>query len=71
MKTLAGKGVDTKIYFPPVHLQPYYRTLGFKKVLLPITEKVAKDVLSLPLRPTLSDEDAEYVIDSIKNIIER
>ena len=71
MKRLAEKGIESKIYFSPVHLQPYYRTLGFEEGLLPITEKVAKEVLSLPLRPTLSDEDAEYVIDSIKNIIER
>lgn len=71
MKRLDEKGIETKIYFPPLHLQPYYRTLGFKEGLLPITEKVAREVLSLPLRPTLSNQDAEYIINSIKKMIER
>lgn len=70
MKTLAGKGVDTKIYFPPVHLQPYYRTLGFKEGLLPMTEKVAEEVVSLPLRTTMSNQDVEYVMDSVKRMID-
>ena len=66
MKRLSEKGIESKIYFSPVHLQPYYRTLGFKEGLLPITENVAKEVLSLPLRPTLSDEDIKYIVDVIK-----
>jgi dTDP-4-amino-4,6-dideoxygalactose transaminase len=70
MKRLGEKGIESKIYFSPVHLQPYYRTLGFKEGLLPITEKVAEEVVSLPLRTTMSDQDAEYVIGSIKNIID-
>jgi dTDP-4-amino-4,6-dideoxygalactose transaminase len=66
MKRLSEKGIESKIYFSPVHLQPYYRTLGFKEGLLLITENVAKEVLSLPLRPTLSDEDVKYIVDVIK-----
>ena len=69
MKRLAEKGIDTKIYFPPVHLQPYYRILGFKEGLLPITESVAKEVVSLPLRPTLSNQDAKHIVDTVKEVI--
>ena len=61
MQTLDERGVDTKVYFPPVHLQPYYRTLGFGEGLLPVTERVAKEALSLPIRPTLSDEQVQYI----------
>lgn len=71
MKKLGENGIETKIYFPPVHLQPYYRTLGFKEGLLPITERIAKEVVSLPIRPTMSEQDAEYIIDSIKKMIEQ
>ena len=70
MKRLAEKGIDTKIYFPPVHLQPYYRILGFKEGLLPITESIAREVLSLPLRPTLSNQDAKYIVDTVKEAME-
>jgi dTDP-4-amino-4,6-dideoxygalactose transaminase len=69
MKRLGEKGIETKIYFPPVHLQPYYRMLGFKEGLLPITEKIAGEVLSLPIRPTMSEQDAEYIIGSIKKMM--
>jgi dTDP-4-amino-4,6-dideoxygalactose transaminase len=69
MKRLGKKGIETKIYFPPVHLQPYYRMLGFKEGLLPITEKIAGEVLSLPIRPTMSEQDAEYIIGSIKKMM--
>lgn len=68
LQKLIESGIEAKIYFPPVHLQPYYRTLGFKEGLLPETERVATEVISLPLRPTLSDEDTHYIVDTIKNL---
>ena len=71
MKRLGEKGIETKIYFPPVHLQPYYRMLGFKEGLLPITEKIAGEVLSLPIRPTMSEQDAEYIVDSTRSCYQK
>ena len=45
---LQGHGVNTIIYYPiPIHLQPAYKTLGYKEGSLPITEKVFNQVLSL------------------------
>jgi perosamine synthetase len=70
MEKLGEKGIETKIYFPPVHLQPYYRMLGFNEGMLPITTRVAKEILSLPLRPTLTDQEVEYIIDAIKEVKE-
>jgi perosamine synthetase len=66
IKKFTEGGVETKIYFPPAHLQPYFRELGFKEGLLPITEEIATKVLSLPIRPTLSVEEAKYIVDIIK-----
>lgn len=67
VEELNKKGIEVRsTYFPPVHLQPYYRTtFGFKEGLLPKTEKVAKEVISLPISPTMSKEDVEYVIENI------
>ncbi|MFC1992244.1 DegT/DnrJ/EryC1/StrS family aminotransferase [Chloroflexota bacterium] len=69
IKRLDEHGIETKIYFPPAHLQPYYRSLGFREGLLPTTEGIAKEVVSLPMRPTLSDEDAEYIVNNVKDAL--
>jgi len=68
MKYLSEKGIMTKIYFPPVHLTNFYRNkLGYKGGELPITEKIASQVLSLPMYPTLTEEEIDYIAESINN----
>jgi len=69
---LQGHGVNTIIYYPiPIHLQPAYKTLGYKEGSLPITEKVCSQVISLPIFPELKSIEQEYVIDKIKEIFKR
>lgn len=64
---LAAQGVATDIHYPtPPHLQPCYKTtLGGER--LPITEKLARQVLSLPIAPYLSRAEALYVAEAINN----
>jgi len=67
-KFLEERGIITGIYYrKPLHLQPIYRELNFKNGDLPITERLSKEVLSLPLYPYLTEEEVDYVILSIKN----
>lgn len=62
--------IGTSIHFQPLHLEPLYRkTLGTKEDSLPVTEKVGKEVVSLPFYPRLSEEDQDYVMESIKKIL--
>ena len=62
-------GVNTIIYYPiPIHLQPAYKRLGYKKGSLPITEKVCNEVISLPIFPELNSIQQSYVIDRIMEI---
>lgn len=66
-KFLENKGIITGIYYSkPLHLQPIYKKLNFKNGDLPVTEKLAKEVLSLPLHPYLTEDEVNYVISSIK-----
>jgi dTDP-4-amino-4,6-dideoxygalactose transaminase len=51
----------------PVHLQPYYKQLGWKKGDLPVAEKYYERCLSLPMYPTLTDKKQDYVIEKICN----
>ena len=65
-------GVNTIIYYPiPIHLQPAYKTLGYKEGSPPITEKVCSQVISLPIFPELKSIEQLYVIDKIKEIFKR
>ena len=64
---LMDKGVGTEIYYPlPIHKQPLYQNLGYNDHL-PNSEKAAKEVLSLPIHPSLTKKDLEYVVDSLRN----
>ncbi|SGJ00861.1 putative PLP-dependent enzyme possibly involved in cell wall biogenesis [Mycobacterium tuberculosis] len=54
------------IYYPlPLHVQPVFQELGYKEGDLPITEKAAKEALSLPMFPELKREQQEYVVEKI------
>jgi len=65
MRFLTDHGIMTKVYFPPVHLTHFYRhELGYK-VTLPITEKIAKEIVSLPIYPGMPVEDIERVVMTI------
>jgi perosamine synthetase len=67
MEHLATKGIMTKVYFPPVHLSDFYRNTLKYNCELPITEKIAKQTLSLPMYPTLKKEEIEFIVSEIKN----
>lgn len=57
--------IFAQVHYIPVHLQPYYCDLGWKKGDFPHAEKYYKQCLSLPMYPTLSDEEQDYVIDKV------
>lgn len=65
---LQQKGIGTMVHYPiPPHLQPAYSDLGMNIGSLPISEKIHADVLSLPIGPTMNDEQVEYVIAAIRS----
>lgn len=62
---LRDKGIATGVHYMPIHLQPYYRKQFYAGV--PVAEKVWTTLLTLPLYPDLTDEDFDYVVDSIRS----
>lgn len=69
---LGENGIMTKIYFPPIHLTHFYRErFGFSGGELPITEKTFRQVLTLPMYPTLTQSQMDYIVDNIKSFYER
>ncbi len=67
---LNHKGIDTAVYYPlPLHLQPAFDYLGYKKGDFPIAEKSSKRVLALPIFPMLSFKKQDYIIATIKDFL--
>ncbi|HEX2923062.1 MAG TPA: DegT/DnrJ/EryC1/StrS family aminotransferase [Chloroflexota bacterium] len=66
MSYLADQGIGTLIHYPvPVHLQDAYRDLGLSRGTLPITERCAGEILSLPFYPELPDAQIAEVAEAI------
>jgi dTDP-4-amino-4,6-dideoxygalactose transaminase len=64
---LAARGIGTQIHYPvPPHHQTAYRSL-FEGVSLPVTEALAREVLSLPLSPVMADAEIEAVIAAVSD----
>ncbi|MEK6303076.1 MAG: DegT/DnrJ/EryC1/StrS family aminotransferase [Acidobacteriota bacterium] len=64
---LKSRGVDAGIHYPiPLHRQPAYLKLGYSDVNLPVSEKAAAEVLSLPMYPELTEAQISYVAETVR-----
>ena len=64
---LAEKNIPSMIYYPvPAHLQPAYRTLGYRKGDFPVAERLCNEALSLPMHTELTKEQLEYICQTIQ-----
>lgn len=65
---LTDKGIPSMIYYPvPAHLQPAYRTPDCHESDYPVSERLCKEVLSLPMHTELSEEQLQYICETIVN----
>jgi len=65
---LSENGINTGLHYPiPLHLQAAYSNNGFNEGDFPITEKVAREILSLPMFPQLTEQQILYVTEKIKD----
>ena len=67
LEYLASKGIMSKVYFDPVHRSHYYRNELRYNVSLPVTERVAEEIISLPIYPGMPDTDVETVVQGIND----
>ncbi len=70
MRALRAEGIGVNLHFPPVHLHPFYRErFGFGPGCLPVTEDVCARLITLPLFPSMSDQDQMDVITAVRRVL--
>lgn len=62
---LRENGILAQVHYAPLHLMPYYRQFGWQEGSLPVVEEYYRHCLSLPMFPTLTDEQQQFVIDKV------
>ena len=68
---LAARGIESKVHYPiPLHLQPAAAGLGYKKGDFPVAERLAGEILSLPIYPGLSEGQQEAAIAGVRSFYE-
>lgn len=67
IKKLGEAGIPTAVHYPiPIHLQKAYSYLGYKEGDFPVSERVSKEIMSLPMHPFLTDDDLKFITDNVK-----
>lgn len=69
--SLQAKGIPSRAYFSPIHLQPYIRErFGTREGMLPVTEDVAKRTLALPFHTNLPEEHVDRVVQGLREAVD-
>ena len=67
---LQRAGVPSRIYFSPIHLQPYYRErFGYREGMLPVTEAVSQSTLALPFHTNMREAEVERVVAALRDAV--
>lgn len=69
-ETLRDKGIGVNVHYIPVYMHPYYQEHGYKDVHCENAEEIYSHIISLPLYPGLTDDQQDYVIDTLKQLCE-
>lgn len=66
---LRQEGIGVQVHYIPVYKQPYYQNLGFGNEICPVCDEFYKKEISIPMYPTLTDEDIDFVKDKLYKVI--
>ena len=69
LKLYMNYKINTNVHYMPIHLQPYFKKLGFKKNQFPLSEKYGEEALSLPIYPYLDKKTIDFIIKKIFKIL--
>ncbi|MCC6848627.1 MAG: DegT/DnrJ/EryC1/StrS family aminotransferase [Deltaproteobacteria bacterium] len=70
MRALAERGIPSRPYFPPIHLQPFYRAdFGFREGMFPIAEAAGETCLALPFFGTMTEQQVDTVCGALREVL--
>lgn len=69
-EALRAKDIMVNLHYIPVHTQPYYQKMGFKQGDYPDAEQYYREAISIPMHPTLTTEEQDFVVSSIKEAMQ-
>jgi len=70
MAKLHAAGIGTGVHYPVIHLFAVYRRLGWREGDFPVAERVARNILTLPLFPTMTRADVERVVEQLTAVLQ-
>lgn len=66
---LTAENIGVNVHYLPVYMHPYYRKLGYEKGICPVAEELYKNIITIPLHPLMTDNDANDVVKAVKKVI--
>ena len=69
-EALQAENIGVNVHYLPVYLHPFYKKLGYEKGLCPNAEGLYEKIITLPLFPSMVNEDIKDVIDAVKKVID-
>jgi len=66
---LRSKNIGIQLHYIPINKQPYYKSIGYGGEVTPIMDKYYEECFSLPMFPKLSNDEQEYIIENLMNIL--
>ncbi|WP_166425046.1 UDP-4-amino-4,6-dideoxy-N-acetyl-beta-L-altrosamine transaminase [Paraglaciecola sp. 20A4] len=67
---LRERDIGVNVHYIPIHLQPYYQREGFKKGDFPHAERFYQSAITLPLFPTMTESEQQYVIETLHKVLQ-
>jgi dTDP-4-amino-4,6-dideoxygalactose transaminase len=70
LQSLNERGVGARVYYPlPIHRQPVFKLRPeYRELELPVTEAAVREVLSLPVHPSLTEEELAFVVSVVNDL---
>ena len=70
MADLKALGIGIGLHYPPIHLFTLYRERGFSEGMFPVAERIGRSIITLPLFPTLTDNDVDRIVAAVAHVLE-
>ena len=68
-EALQAENIGVNVHYLPVYLHPYYKKLGYKKGECPVAEDIYNRMITIPLFPSMRDNDSKDVIEAVKKVL--